>query len=106
MAGRWLKKYTSVLGAIGLTFTVAASLYAFEIKPRLDKEIKVQIETCQEKYIAESIERDQQLKMVVEENSKRQTNRLLKIECGLYTIMSAKDKNKTNELFEQLGGTK
>jgi siroheme synthase (precorrin-2 oxidase/ferrochelatase) len=99
---KWLESYAAVLAAIISTSIVATGVYAFEIKPRLTQMTKDQIDSCLTKHV----EKDIQIKKVLDEKFAEQTKRILKIECGLYTIMSVKEKEKTNLLYEQLGGTK
>jgi hypothetical protein len=100
----FLSKYSAILTAIALTFTVIGALYASVIKPNLEDEIQSQVAICHEKYKSSIDLQLDRIKKESVERQKRLINRLLKIECNLYIKMTKEEREQASDLFKQLGG--
>jgi hypothetical protein len=96
----FLKKYTALLTAIGLTLTVGGSLYAFEVKPRLEKTIDEKIQACK---IVTDIE-DGKKHKAINEKLELIENRAMKAEISAWVKLSKKERDEANDLYKALGG--
>jgi hypothetical protein len=96
----FFKKYVSVLSAIGLTLTVGGSLYAFEIKPRLDKTIDDKIQACKAMTDIE----DGKKHKLINEKLEIIENRAMKAEISAWVKLSKKERDEANDLYKSLGG--
>jgi hypothetical protein len=87
------KNWSIIVGAITATFVLFGIVYGSWVKPTIRTEAKTMIDSCKISFVNESIERDNKIE-----------TRVMKIECGLWTIMSVKEREKASELFKQIGG--
>jgi hypothetical protein len=63
----WLNKYVVISAAIISTSTIVGGVYAFEIKPKLDEEIKKEVGSCQVEFKKDLDEKlDAKFKLVME----------------------------------------
>ena len=102
----FLSKHSAPLSSILTILSILAIVGGAwgTLNSKFNEKIKKQVIECQVEYKRDSDAKREQLKADMKESHKLLTNRLLKIECGLYVKMNSRERAAANELYEQLGG--